>query len=112
MIERKDPAIYQVEQGIDLMASDAKPYNWEENKFSFGFGAYREFSRFDVPTMSLITVTKSIDISALLVKSVFQLEYSSSGIGLKEIGVRACENYDKNLEFIFNEASCINSTRS
>ena len=40
MMERREPVMYEVTQGMDLMAAGSPTYNLQELNFNFGFGIY------------------------------------------------------------------------
>ena len=39
MVDKKDPTIYQVEQGFDLMANNTPVFNLNDEKFQIGYYA-------------------------------------------------------------------------
>ena len=40
MIARAEPTIYQVTSAINLMADDSPAFNFAENNFTVGYGAF------------------------------------------------------------------------
>ena len=40
MMERREPVMYEVTQGMNLMAANSPSYNMQELNFNFGFGIY------------------------------------------------------------------------
>lgn len=49
------------------MSDDAQDYQWSENNFTVGFGAFKSSMDFNPVTVSLDRHLESIDISELLI---------------------------------------------
>jgi hypothetical protein len=99
MVNRADPNVYEIGQGLDLLSNDAAEYDLRANNYTIGVGSYiRKFTGKGAYT------DENFDLSLFFEINAGSMKFKESGQEYTEAKLVECDKHNPNLDIILKNS--------